>query len=165
MNTPDTTGKTEALCGMFPLLRKVFARAGHFVSVLWVRPMKTRKGIDAIVTKEVRTTVRVGLAYDNRASVQTARASGELPSANAGLPWGQWEVFPYVISHNGGFYVRLYPVLRSDGSPRRCKVVYRENGQRITRERAQALCLASEFSETSDVTCYTLRAQTLQRVR
>lgn len=149
----------------FPLLARIMARKGQFVSVLWFRQLKARKGMDSIVTKEVRTTVRAGLDYDKRDAVQSARETGELPAVNSGLPWGEWLVFPYVIAHRGAFYVRLYPVLRADGSPRKCKVIYRENGRICSRERAQTVCLASEFSETSAVTCYTLRLENLVRVR
>lgn len=155
-----------ALSAVYPPLRKIVDRqSGAFVSCLWVRTLKTRKDVSAVVTKEVRTTVRAGLSYDNRASVQSARESGELPERNAGLPWGEWLAFPYVIAHKGVHYVRLYPVLRPDGSARSCKVIYRCNGERISREQAQALCLASEFGETTDVTCYTLRLSALRRVR
>jgi hypothetical protein len=168
----DTTSAPTlpALVQLYPLLRRITERKGQFVSCLWIHSLKSRKGVSALVTKEVRTTVRSGIIYDNRESVQLARTVGSrqgesLPPVNAGLPWGEWLAFPYVIGHKGAHYVRLYPVLRSDGAPRKCKVIYRENGARITRERAQSLCLASEFGETTDVTCYTLRLSALRRVR
>ena len=133
--------------------------------MLWVRPLKTRKEhASATVTKEVRTVVRAGVSYDAREAVKEARESGALPSVNNGLPWGEWSAFPLLISHKGQTYVRLYPVAVNDVS-RAPRVVYRENGVRITRERAQALCLASEFGETTEVTCYTLKAENLRRVR
>lgn len=162
----ENNDKVAALCGLYPVLKRVFARTGQFVSVLWQRPLKTRKGIDCVVTKEVRGTVRVGLSYDSRGAVQDARETGQLPSANAGLPWGNWLVFPYVIEHKGAHYVRLYPVAKADGSPRALKVRYRVNGRSVDRETAQSLCLASEFSKVdSDVGCMSLRATSLKRAR
>lgn len=138
---------------------------GHFVGVNWHRPMKTRKGVAASVTKSVRTTVQVGVNYENRAVVQEARASGDAPETNAGLPWGTWELFPYVISHKDKRYVRLYPVRDAQGKPRACKVVYRVNGRSATRAEVETLCLASEFSSGAPTECYTLAVENLRAVR
>lgn len=161
----------NAVCGLFPVLRKVIgAQAGSFLGVSWVREVKTRKGVDSIVTKSVRTVVRTGISYDSREVVQTARANGDAPSENAGLPWGNWLSFPYVISHvrKGdtavNYYVRLYPVRDASGNARACKVVYRENGKRIDSQRARELCLASEFSDSRPTDCYTLSLANLKRV-
>jgi hypothetical protein len=138
---------------------------GHFVGVSWNRPMKTRKGVDANVSKSVRTTVQVGVNYDNREVVRDARANGEAPASNAGLPWGEWEMFPYVIAHKGKRYVRLYPVRDGNGNPRSCKVVYRINGNSASRADVEALCPASEFSSGSPTECYTLAVDNLRTVR
>ena len=149
---------------MFPVTRRLFSRQGQFSGVLWRRILKCRKGVSSLVTKEVRTCVRAGIDYDKRQAVQEARAEGALPSVNAGLPWGEWFAFPYVITHKGAYYLRLYPVNVGDKS-RAPRVVYRENGAVSTRERAKELCLASEFGETTEGTCYTLKAESLVRVR
>ncbi len=162
----SASASLASACDAFPILKKLIPRAdGRFVGVLWVRPLKTRKEFNgATVTKEVRTVVRAGINHEMREAVKEARESGDLPSVNNGLPWGQWSAFPLLITHKGQTYVRLYPVAVNDVS-RAPRVIYRENGVRITRERAQALCLASEFSETTEVTCYTLKAENLRRVK
>lgn len=153
------------LLGLAPrtasLIRRALGRAGQFTGFLWVRPMKTRKGITALVTKSVRCVGRVGVTYDNRAAVQDARASGELPSENAGLPWGQWLVHPYLITHNGKLYLRLYPV-----PGRRPRVIYRIDGRLASRAEVEALCLASEFKEVrEDIGCMTLSVDNLRLVK
>ena len=147
------------------LTQKLLAANGQFVGALWARPMKTRKGIPASVTKTVRTTVQVGVDYDNRQVVQDARASGEAPKVNAGLPWGVWENFPYTITHKGERYVRLYPVKDGEGKPRACKVVYRINGVRATKAQVEAICPKSEFSSGGGTECYTLNENNLQQIK
>lgn len=142
-------------------IRRALARAGQFTGFLWVRPMKTRKDVSALVTKSVRCVGRVGLAYDKREAVQEARASGELPAQNAGLPWGQWLLFPYLIQHKGKLYLRIYPVPN-----RRPRVIYRIDGRLASRAEVEPLCLSSEFSEVrEDIGCMTLGVDNLRLVK
>ena len=147
--------------------RLVNVPAGQFVGVSWSRPMKTRKGVSAVVTKSVRSTVMVGANHDNRQSVIEARANGEAPSENQGLPWGSWVngLENRVIEHKGNFYVRLYPVQNKDGSPRACKTIFRLNGKIVSKAMLETICLASEFAESKSFTCYTLGEANLRSVR
>jgi len=138
---------------------------GSFAGVCWSRPMKTRAGVTAEVTKSVRTTVQVGVSYDNRECVKDARADGSAPAENAGLPWGEWVQYPYVIGHKGRHYVRLYPVRDGAGKPRSCKVIYKVDGKTVTREDVEALCPKSEFSAGTPTECYTLAVDNLRAVR
>lgn len=144
------------------ILATFLSRKGQFAGFLWNRPLKTRKEFSHLsITKSVRCVAQVGVDYDNRASVQAARESGELPSENAGLPWGQWKVFPYVITHKGNDYLRIYPV--ANRVPR---VVYRCNGAMVSREFAESVCLASEFRETTAPhTCFTVNAANVLAIR
>ena len=143
------------------LIRRVLARAGQFTGFLWVRPLKTRKGVSSQVVKVVRCVGRVGLNYSNRAAVQEARESGELPSTPQPLPWGTWLLFPYLITHKDALYVRIYPV-----EGRTPKVIYKIDGRIASKAEAQALCLASEFGEVNEkIGCMTLRAESLRVVR
>ncbi len=161
-NESQTASVTLAsLCQSLPLLGRIFAKRGQFTGCLWVRTLKTRKGVLAVVTKETRATVRIGLDYDSRAKVIEARADGVLPESNAGLPWGQWLAFPYVIEHKGKLYVRLYPV-----EGRFPKVIYRIDGKTASKSEVEPLCLASEFGEVrADIGCFTLGLSNLVRVR
>lgn len=141
------------------ILNRAMGRKGQFVGLLWVRPMAVRKGIESVITKEVRTVARVGIEYDNQAAVIEGRASGDLPPENAGLPWGKWLHYPYLIEHKGNLYFRLYPV---NGA--KAKTVYRLNGQIARREEIEGLCLAKEFYE-KDGACFTLNLSHLHRMR
>lgn len=150
---------------MNPLTQKLLNAKGQFVGALWARPMKVRAGVAATVTKTVLTTVQVGVDYDNRQVVQEARANGDAPKVNAGLPWGVWENFPHTITHKGERYVRLYPVKDANGNPRACKTVYRINGVRATKAQVEALCPKSEFSSGGATECYTLNEKNLRSVK
>lgn len=165
MQLTTTSTTTNAISGFGPMADRLLTLKGNFVGVSWNRPMKTRKGVVANVTKSVRTTVQVGVNYENREVVREARADGTAPAENAGLPWGEWEVFPYVIAHKGKRYVRLYPVRDGNGKPRACKVIYKVDGKAVTRDAVEALCPASEFSSGAPTECYTLAIENLRTVR
>lgn len=145
-------------------LARALTRKGQFSGFLWVRPMKTRKGVSSVITKEVRCVARVGIDYEHKQSTIEGREDGTLPAENGGLPWGKWKQFPYLIEHTNkdgiySIYLRLYPV--ANGKP---KVRYRINGQLARKEEIESLCLASEFRESDD-NCITLNISHLQRMK
>lgn len=81
---------------------------GAFRSVSWQtekKPSAKFKGIS--LRKSTRAVVRAGINYANLKDVQEGIANGERGEVQP-LPWGQWEKFPYTISHKGKRYVRLY---------------------------------------------------------
>ena len=163
-----TLTMTASAIALAPLSnRLVSVPAGQFVGVSWSRPMKTRKGVTDTLTKSVRSTVMVGANYDNRECVQDARANGDAPAENAGLPWGNWVegLENRVIENKGKFYLRIYPVKNADGTRRACKTIFRRNGEIVPKASLQALCLASEFAESKPHTCYTLEEVNLCAVR
>ena len=129
--------RVQALCAL----------TGQFVSFRIVRELKVRKGKDPII-KDSTCVCRVGVDYDNIQVVDAKRDAGLLPKENAGLPWGQWALFPYVIEHKGNYYFRCTQVNGNKSSIP--KTVYRRNGVEITKEEAQADALASEFADRSD---------------
>jgi hypothetical protein len=90
------------------LIQKFLAKTGQICKVTWRRECKTRKG-SPVVHKTVTAIVRAGIDYDNQKIVQNKRENGELPKENAGLPWGEWFIFPYIVKHKENFYLRFYP--------------------------------------------------------
>jgi transcription elongation factor GreA-like protein len=54
------------------------------------------------ITKVVLCTVRTGIEYRNQKEV---KESGKEVGS---LPWGEWETYPYLITHKGNRYLRLY---------------------------------------------------------
>lgn len=139
-------------------LQFLFTRRGQFLAVHWRRPMKTRKGIADTIEKKVSTVVRAGITYDNIADVQAKRETGELPAENAGLPWGQWVAFPYLISHKGTLYVRLYV---SKNPEHQTRAEFYRNGVQVDKESLRADCLASEFRDDGPADCFTVKLESV----
>lgn len=145
---------------MITFLLSFLSVKGQFFSIVWRRPMKTRKGTESLVEKMVSGVFRAGIDYDNKQSVQEKRESGELPATNQGLPWGQWLVFPHVISHKGNLYLRIYPA-----NANQVKAEYFLNGESARREEIEPLCLASEFQERASVECMTVTLSHVQTAK
>lgn len=118
------------------------SRKGQIVSLVTEKQLKLRKGIEGNLTKLSKFQARAGVNYDNIQNVKEARESGNLPSQNMGLPWGEWDEFPYTIRHKGSLYYR-FSALHNKNSPK--SVSYLWNGQEISEEEAKAIALASEF--------------------
>lgn len=141
-------------------LDTLLSRRGQIVTVKTQRPLKMRKG-QAQVIKHSEFQCRVGVTYDNIQAVQDKRAAGELPSENAGLPWGEWALFPYVIQHNGEYYVRC-TVLHNAF---RRAAVYTVEGVEVDKDSVRAMALASEFREGSDNDVFNIKLSSVVEVK
>ena len=122
--------------------------AGQFAQVTWESVVKTpAKSLDVVV-KRSSATVRAGIAYANLAQNSDTETGA--------LPWGEWETFPYVISHKGQTYFRLY---LSDGW--KVEQTFTINGEPATREEAQAVTLPSAWSKSNGepVKTFTVKAE------
>ena len=139
---------TNQISEVSDILETLMNRKGQIATLTTSRPLKVRKNEQPII-KISTFQCRVGVDYDNIKVVQEKREVGELPSENAGLPWGQWEVFPYVIEHKGERYFRC-TTIRNNFIP---KTVYTRDGAEISVEEARRAALASEFrsGDSSDV--------------
>lgn len=133
---------------------------GQNCRVIYCKELKTRKGVDVVVTKTTEATFKAGFNSDNRKVTQEARKNGDLPAENQGLlPGYSWVEFPYVLHYapKNRLYWRFYPASGAKVPPR---IVYRNEttGEEISKEQAQALCPASEFSEREkkDTDCYNI---------
>lgn len=141
-------------------LKLLMSRKGQIVTLVTERNMKVRKNQQPI-RKLSEFQCRVGVNYDNIKAVKEKRETGELPEKNAGLPWGEWVEFPYVISHKGELYIRC-TAIKNDFVR---EPVYTQNGDTITKLQAQAQCLASEFSERSDNEVFNIKLSSLLSVK
>lgn len=93
---------------------------GAFQRVTWesqVKPAAAHRGTTLV--KITDAVIRTGIDYANL-SVNEGTDTGE-------LPWGEWDVFPYVIAHKGTLYARLYV---KDGT---VSTRYFVNGAEVTR--------------------------------
>ena len=133
---------------------------GANIVLEWERSCSTLKGVNAVITKQVRMIGRIGIEYDNQVAVHNKRESGELPAANAGLPWGQWAIYPWLIEHNGEHYLRLYVGTSKTVHP---AVTFLMDGKEVDKELVQALLLAKEKQESKG-DCFTCKLSNLTRV-
>jgi hypothetical protein len=128
-------------------IRKEFLKQkGTFCSVTRRKRLKPRKGVERVIYQITQGSFRAGLDYDKKKNTIAGRFDGTLPETNQGLPWGKWEQFPYLISHKGKTYFRLY-----NDAPKSIVTTYvDENGAELTLDQAKDLCLASEFKVLKD---------------
>jgi hypothetical protein len=137
------------------------APKGANIILEWVRPAKVKKAAQGDnIEKHVRMVGRMGIEYDAMKSTVERRESGEAPAENAGLPWGEWLEYPYLIQHKGKVYLRLYVGTSRKVTP---KVEWTRNGQPVSREDIESALLASEKSERKGDT-FTCTLANLTRV-
>lgn len=125
------------------IIERIKSRKGQFSRVVWRRPAHTRKGSPSIV-KETSVIVRCGIEYDNTQGVKAGRSNGTLPAENAGLQWGEWEEYPWLIAHKGKRYVRLYPVQNSVP-----QVIWSMDGVVVKKSEIESYLLSKEKSNNS----------------
>lgn len=154
---PNITSTDPQVQGFLDTL---MSRKGQIVTLVTTRAMKVRKGQDPI-KKTSEFQCRVGVNYDNIKAVQEKRAEGQLPAENAGLPWGEWVDFPYVIAHKGEYYVRC-TILRNAF---RKAPTFTRNDVEITKDEAQVACLASEFREGDDNDVFNVKLSAIRSVK
>jgi hypothetical protein len=133
---------------------------GANIIIEWSRDGKTRKGTVEQITKQVRMVGRIGIQYDKQKVVQEKRENGELPTENQGLPWGEFEVYPYLIAHKDKKYVRLYKGTSDKVKP---KVAWFKDGEQVERSEIDHLLLASEKS-SSKGDCFVVNAEDVTRL-
>jgi len=138
------------------ILQNVLSKKGQFGRASWKKALKTRKGVSAAIEKQVTMSMRAGVDYDNLSSVKEKRENGELPAENAGLPWGQWVAFPYLISHKDKHYLRLYP--NGNG---KIETEYFLNGEKTTLEQVKPFLLASELPSGEKPECITVTLENI----
>lgn len=100
------------------------------------------------ILKVVLCTVRTGIEFKNLA-VNEDRETGS-------LPWGQWEVYPYLITHKGNRYLRLY-------LGQSMKVFYLVDGVKVASEVAKAMLPKS--NSTGKPSCITVKESGLVSIK
>jgi hypothetical protein len=134
------------------VLNYIKTRKGQFSRAAWCRQCGVRKGAPE-VKKMTITTVRAGIDYNALSAVEAMRASGELPAEPQPLPWGEWESFPWVITHKDKKYLRLYPTPNANTVSH-----YFIDGEERSYSDVEQYLLASEKRTDSDGTplCITI---------
>ena len=96
------------------------------------KPLASFKQHD--ITKVVLCTVRTGIEYKNLKSVKESDI--EVQS----LPWGEWADYPYLITHKGNRYIRLY-------LGNSMKVFYLVDGVKVSKQKALSMLPKTKPSE------------------
>jgi hypothetical protein len=131
------------------IVSQVKARKGQHVLAVWERAAKTFKDCPMAIMKRTTAYIRAGIEYANLA-VNEGVETGE-------LPWGEWSEYPFIITHKGKEYVRLYPASFANLVP---SVAWTIDGKPATLEQVKPYLLASELREKDEpVKCFTLKAE------
>jgi hypothetical protein len=135
---------------------------GSHRGIVWQRDAKVRKDCPyASIQKQTCAYVRAGIDYSNLSSVQAGIESGERGEVQP-LPWGEWSQFPYIISHKGNEYVRLYPPVFANLKP---VVQWFANGNPVEFSAVQPYLLASEMPKDTVPECFTLKAESIIAIK
>ena len=120
---------------------KILKTKGQFVGVTFQTqktPAASFKGTELL--KLVKGTFRAGINFANLGSVKEGIANGERNEVGQ-LPWGEWITFPYVISHKGETYIRLYPVISEN---QKVTSEYFVNSKQVSKETFASYLTPSE---------------------
>lgn len=118
-------------------------KRGAFRSILWERPLKTRKNVkDVIVKRTYGTALRFGVAYDNLASTKQGRADGTLPAQNAGLIGLEW-IVPNLTLRSLKTGKTMLRVSLAKSS--KFVTEYYLNGRKVDKAKIEPLVLKSEI--------------------
>ena len=135
-------------------LNKILNAKGNHVSIRYrsfPTPAKAKtlnKGV--VLEKETKGAFRAGIEYRNMKRIREAIEAGE--RGEVGPLWhgkGQWLVYPYIATHvdKGGEYVWLAPAV---GSNQRPSVVYRVNGNEVTKENFETYLTDSDKAKSKE---------------
>ena len=83
-------------------------KKGTNYKFVWVSDVKTLKNapMDLKVIKMSNGVARFGIDYTHTKTFKIKNL--EEPTNSGGLPFGEWDIFPWLIKHNGEYYVRAY---------------------------------------------------------
>jgi hypothetical protein len=146
LSNTSSTINAEALAHIPAEVMALCHVTGQFVTLQTNRAMKVRKG-QLPINKVATYTVRVGVDHEAQARVVEKREEGHEAGELSGRAWA---IFPYILlTSKGNALFRCYPPSAEVGSGVR-SVKYMRGMVEITREEAQAACLASEFREREE---------------
>lgn len=156
-NTSTTTASLTAE----EVKNKILNSKGQFVKVRWESTPKPAAAFKTISLSKITEGIcRAGIDYSNLSAVKTGIENGERGEVES-LPWGEWKQFPYIITHKGTDYVRLYPSIHKP------KSVFLVEGKEVTKEKFATYLTPSEASKLlnpkdEDIPlCFTIKANNI----
>ena len=134
---------------------------GSFRSMTWEKELPVKKAFAGnVIMKRSSGVVRLGIDYDNIKAVQEKRAIGSLPEVNAGLPWGTWKAFPYLIEHKGNFYLRC-----AESKNNKIETQYFLNGRKVEKKDIENMCLKSAFTNHANMDVFNVNIENIISIR
>jgi hypothetical protein len=128
--------------GLSGVAKSLFAAKGQFISVTFTSSVKPKAAFKMVsLTKRTQGVFRAGVNFANLKPVLEGIAEGSRGEVGS-LPWGEWEYFPYTITHNGQRYIRLYPTENCQ-----LKVQYFADGVEISREAFKGYLMPSDVKK------------------
>jgi hypothetical protein len=106
--------------------------------VTWHSTVKPAAAHASHTLRKITTClVMRGAEYQNLSEVKASKSAGTATPSGAaaqdgGLPWGEWDVYPHIITHKGTDYARLYVL---DGT---INSIYTVDGEVVTRDEFNA---------------------------
>lgn len=139
---------------------------GANIILEWRRPAKTYKTVKDIVEKATHMVGRIGIDYNNIATVQEKRENGDLPATPQPI-WkgkGEWVTFPYLIRHvdKGDLYGRFY--FGTSKYFTNTIVVWYLNGEEVPYEKVLPLLTADERKDDPPGETFTVRLEHILRI-
>lgn len=123
-------------------------KRGTIHTMTYSKALKTRKGVADSITKRTTIQVRFGVDYDNMKSTIEGRANGTLPAVNQGLhPSLEWLDNGNLIRNvkTGSIQLRV-----ANAHGNKTVTEYFKNGEKVSKEEIEPMCLASEFKSNSN---------------
>ncbi len=156
MNTTATKSITATVNDLID--EAMMTKKGVNIRLAWRRNCKVKKNVTDNIEKATVGVGRIGIEYDNQASVIAKRESGELPEETQPI-WhgkGEWLIYPYLIRHvdTNQLYLRIYKGTSATAIPH---VQFYRNGEPVTKESLDAELLSSEKSTEKDGDCYCVK--------
>jgi hypothetical protein len=133
-------------------------RKGVNIRLSWRRDCKVKKTCADSIEKATVAVGRIGINYDNMASVKEKRENGDLPEESQPI-WhgkGEWLIFPYLIRHTvtNELYLRIYHGTSKTAIP---TVQFYKNGEPIRKGEIEDVLLASEKQDKSESDCFCVK--------
>lgn len=104
-----------------------------------------------VLRKVTVATVRTGVEYRNLAQNADVETGA--------LRWGTWVVYPWIITHKGEYYIRVY--MASNRNESHARTTYYVDGTKVTRGAYGAYLKPSkprDHTSDPDVFTYTIKA-------
>jgi len=150
------------------ITNKILNSKGQFVKAAWKSNPKPAGAFkNHVLEKKTVAVVQAGVNFANLSAVKVGIEEGTRGDVKS-LPWGEWKVvegvslFPYIITHRGCDYLRLYP---SQGNNHKGVTTFYVDDVKVSKEVFATYLTPSESkklltpSDADRPLCFTIKAE------